>query len=185
MMATAKTEDDQKRGENAILGGLGIQILFFCFFIVVTCTFHNRIIHRPTNRSHTVGVPWKMYIFVLYAASLLILVRSVYRVAEYVMGSDGPLMADEAYLLIFDAALMAIVTLLFNALHPSRIVQKRREADIPLTAASIGKGTEDYRSYQSDRHQYGELQDERNYGERNSNQVPYGRRDRTLHVPSY
>ena len=43
-MAKAKTKDDQKMGENVILGGLGIQLIFFGFFVYTTITFHLPII---------------------------------------------------------------------------------------------------------------------------------------------
>lgn len=61
--------------------------------------------------------------WVLYGTSVLIMIRSVFRVAEYVMGSDGPLLATEAYLYVFDAALMLLVAAAFNVYHPGKIIQ--------------------------------------------------------------
>lgn len=61
--------------------------------------------------------------WVLYGASVLIMIRSVFRVAEYVMGSDGPLLATEVYLYVFDAALMLVVAGMFNVYHPGKIIQ--------------------------------------------------------------
>lgn len=124
MLAVSKSQSEVKRGENIILGGLGIQILFFGFFIVVTLVFHLRIRKRPTPRSKSLAVPWARLIWVLYGTSFLILVRSLYRVAEYVLGSDGVLQSVEYWLYIFDALPMFIVSALFNWFHPSKVVNR-------------------------------------------------------------
>lgn len=124
MMATAKSLDDTKMGENIILGGLGIQILFFGTFIIATLIFDMRIRRRPTATSLGLTTPWKMLIWVLYLSSVLILIRSVFRIIEYVMGSDGELLQKEFYLYIFDAVPMFITCVAFNWFHPSRVITK-------------------------------------------------------------
>ncbi|KAI1076610.1 RTA1-domain-containing protein [Whalleya microplaca] len=134
ILATAKDSNTVKRGENVILGGLGIQILFFGFFIVVTLVFHIRIGRRPTSKSIILAVPWKSLIWVLYASSTLIMVRSIFRVAEYVTGRDGVLQSNEVYLYLLDGLQMFIVAALFNWFHPSRVVN--REAQL-VSASSI------------------------------------------------
>ncbi|CEI65955.1 hypothetical protein FVEN_g4629 [Fusarium venenatum] len=122
MLATAKDKDAVKKGENIIVGGLIIQILFFGFFMVVTLIFHVRINRNPTQKSLEIVTPWKKLLFVLYAASLSILVRSVFRVAEYVMGKDSALQSQEFWIYIFDALLMSLVVVSLNWFHPSRVI---------------------------------------------------------------
>jgi hypothetical protein len=121
-MATAKSSEDARRAENIILGGLAIQILFFGFFIVVSFIFHLRISRHPTPQSHSLNTPWKGLLYVLYGSSILIMIRSVFRIIEYVMGSEGELLSKEVYLYIFDAAPMFIVVVMFNWFHPSRVI---------------------------------------------------------------
>ncbi|KAI3391138.1 hypothetical protein diail_7905 [Diaporthe ilicicola] len=122
MLAQAKTADDVKRGENIILGGLGIQILFFGFFMIAILVFHWRIRSNPTRQALALGQSWQTFVWILYATSILIMVRSMFRVAEYVQGREGSLQSTEAYIYIFDATLMFIVTALLNWYHPSRIL---------------------------------------------------------------
>ncbi|KAF7555188.1 hypothetical protein G7Z17_g2353 [Cylindrodendrum hubeiense] len=124
ILARAKSMSDLKLGENIIIAGLAIQIVFFGVFIFVICLFHYRIIASPTNRCHSSNIPWQRFFWILYAASVLIMIRSVFRVAEYVMGSDGALLASEVYLYVFDAALMFIVVAMFNVFHPGKIIQR-------------------------------------------------------------
>ncbi|KAK7414350.1 hypothetical protein QQX98_006792 [Neonectria punicea] len=128
MLATAKNSDNVKLGENVIVGGLCIQILFFGFFMIVTLVFHLRIRAKPTQKSYELAVPWRKLLYVLYTTSLFILVRSVFRVAEYVLGKEGALQSNEYWLYIFDALLMGLVSLLFNWFHPSRVVNRQADA---------------------------------------------------------
>ncbi|KAK7426635.1 hypothetical protein QQZ08_006813 [Neonectria magnoliae] len=128
MLATAKNTDNVKLGENVIVGGLCIQILFFGFFMIVTLIFHLRIRAKPTQKSYELAVPWRKLLYVLYTTSLFILVRSVFRVAEYVLGKEGALQSNEYWLYIFDALLMGLVSLLFNWFHPSRVVNGQVDA---------------------------------------------------------
>ncbi|KAK9769487.1 putative RTA1 like protein-domain-containing protein [Seiridium cardinale] len=103
MLTTAKSQDDVRRGENIILGGLGIQIIFFGFFIIVTAVFHRRIRNEPTPKSSRIVAPWKSLLYTLYGTSMLIMIRSIYRVAEYAEGQSGELQSKEFWLYIFDA----------------------------------------------------------------------------------
>jgi hypothetical protein len=62
-----------------------------------------------------------MQLFVLYAASVLILVRSVFRLIEYGQGDDGYLISHEYFLYIFDSTLMWITMAILAWVHPSEI----------------------------------------------------------------
>lgn len=130
MIASAKGDQDKSHaGELIIIGGLFIQIIFFGFFVVVAILFQRR------GREHLSQIPqhvsWKKHLVVLYATSMLILVRSVFRVVEYLQGSNGYLLRHEVFLYVFDALLMFVVMALMNLVHPGDIAlmlqQKGRE----------------------------------------------------------
>jgi hypothetical protein len=128
LLAKAKTKDDQKLGESVILGGLAIQIVFFGFFIVTTVIFHLRMNKNPTARSYSVTGPWRQLVFALYISSVLVMVRSVFRMIEFGMGNDSVLMSHEAYLLGLDGALMFIVAAVLLWYHPSKVLDEYKEA---------------------------------------------------------
>ncbi|KAL3459780.1 RTA1 like protein-domain-containing protein [Aspergillus heterothallicus] len=121
MQASASDASRAEMGEHMILGGLFVQILFFSIFIFVAVIFHRRMLATPLHR---VGaeIPWNKYIKILYVISVLILVRSVYRVAEYIEGKDGELMSKEVYIYVLDGALMFVVCVVFNVWHPGKVV---------------------------------------------------------------
>ena len=122
MLAKATSDSGVKLGQNIITGGLGIQVLFFGLFIAVAGIFNYRLRAVPSLRSKQLSVPWQSYLYVLYGASFLIMIRSVFRIVEYVMGTDGYLLDHEIFLYIFDAVLMLSTMVLFNVYHPSRII---------------------------------------------------------------
>lgn len=133
MLAKAKTQADMSIGENIIIGGLFIQIIFFGFFIVATYISHRRIVLSPTPTSRSIGVPWPRFLHVMYAASVLIMVRSIFRVAEYAGGYYSPLQLSEAYIYIFDATLMFAVAVLFGVWHPGSMMTAKEIGAIPFS----------------------------------------------------
>jgi hypothetical protein len=125
-------------GEYIILGGLGIQIAFFGFFMVTAIVFHTRINKNPTPRSFSVTGPWRQHIVALYISSILIMIRSVFRMVEFGMGNDSVLMSNEGYLLGLDGALMFIVAAVFLWSHPSRALRGYKDV---LESVESGRNT--------------------------------------------
>ncbi|KAL5323481.1 hypothetical protein ACEPPN_008018 [Leptodophora sp. 'Broadleaf-Isolate-01'] len=108
-------------GEKIVIIGLFVQIIFFGCFAFVALSFNVRIHKVPTEKAHQYHGAWHKHINTLYAASFLIMVRSVFRVVEYIQGNDGYLLRHEYYLYIFDAVLMLAVMVIFNFIHPSEV----------------------------------------------------------------
>ena len=65
---------------------------------------------------------WRTHLVALYAASVLIMIRSVFRLVEYLQGFSGYLLSHEVFLYMFDALLMFCVMVLLNIVHPSEVV---------------------------------------------------------------
>ncbi|RSL50830.1 hypothetical protein CEP53_008655 [Fusarium sp. AF-6] len=123
MLANAKSKTATDRAEWVIVAGLAIQIIFFDFFMLATLIFHTRIHSNPTQASRELQVPWKKLIYILYATSVFIMIRSVFRIVEYIMGRGSELQDNEFWLYVFDASLMAMTSMLFNGFHPGRVLR--------------------------------------------------------------
>ncbi|KAM0323338.1 hypothetical protein ACHAQA_008930 [Verticillium albo-atrum] len=95
-------------GEKIIIVGLFVQIVIFSIFTATSITFHRRVATSPTPLAVANGVLWRRHLYVLYSTSVLILVRSIFRVVEYLQGNAGYLISHEIFLYIFDAVLMAV-----------------------------------------------------------------------------
>ncbi|EUC46921.1 hypothetical protein COCMIDRAFT_4065 [Bipolaris oryzae ATCC 44560] len=115
------TVDALHTGENIIIGGLVVQVLFFGCFMVTSFIWHTRMRKNPTTRILSGSIPWETQLCSLYAASFLILVRSVFRLIEYAQGNDGFLISHEYFLYIFDSTLMWITMAIVAWIHPSEI----------------------------------------------------------------
>jgi hypothetical protein len=111
-------------GEKIIIAGLFCQILAFGFFVVTSVLFHWRLLQHPTKRATENNPPWRRYLCVLYATSAIIMVRSVFRVVEYIQGNDGYLISHEIFLYIFDTILMAAVMLIFLIWYVDNLERK-------------------------------------------------------------
>jgi hypothetical protein len=143
MMAT---EGRQKLGENIILGGLIVQIIFFGLFVVAAVIFHVRFSRYQyssmalggsrSNSADTFG--WNGMLNMLYATSALILVRCIFRIVEYIMGHDGYPLKNEWTFYVFDATLMALTMAVFYWWYPSSIQRSRKFRVESGTESSIG-----------------------------------------------
>ena len=121
IIANAKKDSTTKVGAYVVVGGLALQLIFFGLFILVAVVFNRRIVRTPTSLSQDPGMPFFKHLYALYAASALIMVRSIFRMVEYVQGNDGFLLGHEYFLYVFDAALMFGVMVVLNVVHPSEV----------------------------------------------------------------
>jgi len=137
------SESSLHLGEMVVIGGLFMQILFFGFFVITSVVFHYRILRNPTPRSEILsgaatgkkwGARWETLLMMLYITSTFILVRSVFRAIEYIMGNDGLLLRNEVWLYCFDSVLMLAVMGCFNAVHPSRVVPGSGKEEMEIVA---------------------------------------------------
>ncbi|KAL4969919.1 RTA1 domain-containing protein [Aspergillus stella-maris] len=126
--------DSRSTGETITIAGLIIQLLFFGFFLITSILFHIRINKTPTARSTESTMHWSLknnitarnwvtLLCALYAVSILILVRSVFRLIEFIDGYGGYLMTHEVFIYIFDAVLMVGVMGVLNWWHPSYVIR--------------------------------------------------------------
>lgn len=115
------THSALQTGENIIIGGLVIQIIFFSLFAVTGIIFHVRMLRVPTATALAQDGTWQKHLNTLYIGSALIWVRCMFRLIEYAQGNDGYLISHEVYLYIFDAVLMFATMVLFAVVHPSEI----------------------------------------------------------------
>ena len=63
----------------------------------------------------------------LYIVSILIFVRSIVRIVEFVQGYDGFIMVHEVFLYIFDASMMWLAVATMNWIHPGEVAQYVRQ----------------------------------------------------------
>lgn len=142
MSGTSSNPDNFTLGENVILGGLGVQILFFGFFMVIEATYYFRL-HKAINKteynSKVINTDirsfpnrfnnWRTILISLFVCSIFILIRSIYRVIEFTEGNNGYIARHEWFLYIFDSLMMFLNAFFFLSQDVSNYFLRT----IPLT----------------------------------------------------
>ncbi|OQD83018.1 hypothetical protein PENANT_c018G11178 [Penicillium antarcticum] len=108
-------------GQNVIIGGLFVQIIFFGFFLISALVFQMRMRADAAAKSIANQFPWRKHMWALHASSILVLIRSVVRVVEYIQGTYGYIMSHEAFIYVFDGLLMFVLMVIFVVVHPSEV----------------------------------------------------------------
>ncbi|KAG6016353.1 hypothetical protein E4U54_001659 [Claviceps lovelessii] len=117
-------------GSNIMVAGLGFQVFTTVAFIAASVDFVLRIRRRrkvlgaatlsqePRLVRMRGTLRFKLFLGGLAAATVLILWRSCFRVAELSEGWSGAIMADEVMFVGFEGVLVLLAALILNVLHP-------------------------------------------------------------------
>lgn len=120
--------DQQGTAVNLVVGGLTFQLIAFLFFMLLAFIVHRRLTKQGTGMSSRPEIKWKKHFWVLYVASILVLVRNLVRIVEYKQGAEGNIIGSEVYLYVFDAVPMFAVVLLYTVIYPGRLMKQTRRA---------------------------------------------------------
>jgi tellurite resistance protein TehA-like permease len=132
--ASASGAEGARQGMKIVLGGLGIQLVAFAVFILMTVVLHRRLLKMPTGVSERQNVPWERAIWTLYTVSGLITIRSVFRFIEFAEGGTGTISRNEALMYVFDATLLFLAAVCFAIVHPGILFKSiERGEHIPLS----------------------------------------------------
>lgn len=138
------TGNNVSLGNNIVIAGLGIQVISFGLFIATAVLFQIRINKFPTAESYNnPNVPWKKNLNGLYAMSVLVLIRSIFRVVEYSMGYNGYPLTHEWTLYIFDSTPMFFVMVIFYFYYPSKLRLPPKDGEVSsvhLVSVHAGEG---------------------------------------------
>lgn len=119
------SEGNETLGRNILLVGLFFQLAFFGFFIVVSGVFNYRVNKEGLGMQTAGGkYRWRTMMKVLYAASVLIIVRCIFRVIEFSGGENGRLRTEEVWMYVFDAVPMLVVQCVFHFVHGGMVLPK-------------------------------------------------------------
>lgn len=129
ILTQAKSGSSTKTGQNVIVGGLVFQLVAFAVFIASAVVFDVR------SRKHGASLPTAQRILMmLYATSLLIMVRNIVRAVEYATGQEGYLLVHEWVIYVLDGAPMLAVMVIFGVLYPSALKQGSKGMETGMQA---------------------------------------------------
>ncbi|PGH14372.1 hypothetical protein AJ80_05962 [Polytolypa hystricis UAMH7299] len=96
-------------------------VLFFSFFVVVA-TFHYRV-HKAGIRNNR---SLRVMIYMLYASTVLITIRNIYRLTEYFEGWGSEMGGVEAYFWCLDAVPTLLNSAMMNVFPPASYLPRSR-----------------------------------------------------------
>lgn len=126
--AQASGAEGAKKGISIVKIGLGIQLAAFGLFLLMAAVLHIRLNHTPTCVSGRPRLHWRKHLWALYAVSILITARSLFRLVEFAQGPGGQILRTEWQMYAFDASLLLASTVCFAAVHPGRLFRYLRKA---------------------------------------------------------
>ncbi|KAF2999308.1 hypothetical protein E8E13_004780 [Curvularia kusanoi] len=132
LAATAKDKRGSDVGVKIMIAGLISQVLSMAGFVALWADFQYTVLRaKKTGGLKWVQPPlyeelrgekrWKGFRWSLFAATLLIFVRCVYRVAELWDGFGGHLANHEASFMVFEGPLIILAVAAMTLFHPGRV----------------------------------------------------------------
>jgi len=113
---------DPTDANNILLGGLAYQVFSIGIFIILSGAFIFRARHKIKKNGLTT------FVVVFAAATLLIYLRTVFRLAETAQGLGGGLSTKEVYFGVLEFAPVVLAVLLLTIWHPGRCVGSKVSA---------------------------------------------------------
>ncbi|KAI1267295.1 parasitic phase-specific protein PSP-1 [Xylariaceae sp. FL1019] len=123
----SKEDPISKAGVDLTLAGLSLQVATMAFISVVIADFMIRYYRQKGRSWAATRLHFKLFISSLSAATLLILVRCGYRVAELGQGYDGRLYHEEIPFIVLEGVLVFIAVLALAVGHPGLALRKNIE----------------------------------------------------------
>ncbi|KAI1859885.1 uncharacterized protein JN550_011804 [Neoarthrinium moseri] len=111
--------EDPTTANNILLGGLAYQVFSLGIFLILTITFLLRG-HRAIAKAG-----FMCFYSVLLAATVLVYLRTCFRLAETAEGLGGSLYSSEILFACLEFAPVALTVLLFAVWHPGRCVGRK------------------------------------------------------------
>lgn len=139
----ATSGDISKYGQWIVVAGLIVQVFAFGYYMLVAVRFQTHIrkaSERGIYHGRTMNLGGGLFNFIrlahverilaaLHISSALIMVRSIYRLAEYIEGREGWLATHEWTFYIFDTLTMFLVMVVLAAIYPPQELEKSASQD--------------------------------------------------------
>ncbi|OHF01791.1 RTA1 like protein [Colletotrichum orchidophilum] len=116
--------EDPTTANNILLGGLAYQVFSIGCFVITTSIFLFRAKASIREHRHTT------FVAVFSAATLLIYLRTCFRLAETAEGLGGYLYSNEVFFGVLEFAPVVLAVILLSIWHPGRYVAKKVSGDV-------------------------------------------------------
>ncbi|KAJ7171191.1 RTA1-like protein [Mycena filopes] len=130
LAASADTTSGSAMGANIMLGGIVFQFVAIIAYTACAVTFLRRYsLDRPTHARAPLGArkapltaDLRTMIAALSFSTLVLFIRSIYRIIELSGGWNGPVIQTEVYFIVLDGGMVSLASYTLNIFHPGRLL---------------------------------------------------------------
>jgi len=116
-LQASNNQSSVKAGAKILLVGLILQMVSYVCFIVLVLAAHRKIRQDPM----ITGLErWWKIIWLLYFSSICIMIRCIYRTAEFAQGYDGYLVTHEIYFYLLDSLPLLLAISVYIPFWPAK-----------------------------------------------------------------
>ncbi|KAH0443821.1 RTA1 domain-containing protein [Colletotrichum camelliae] len=133
MMSNTEVSSDDpilRTGQQLYMSGCGLQLAFIVVFCGLMGRFYVKM--QQAQRFDLDLKRVKALVWVMYVVLVLVIIRIIFRLAEFGPGADieNPILTNEKYAFGLDALPMVLALVLLNAVHPG-IVLRGENSEFP------------------------------------------------------
>lgn len=115
---------DSSTPNNILLSGLAIQVFSFAVFFTLLCITVLRVAQHKDSEAWAKSRPAVCVLFALVLSSLLVELRTIFRLIETAQGVFGYLSSHEAYFGCLEYLPIILAVGTWNIFHPGRLMPK-------------------------------------------------------------
>ncbi|KAJ6470863.1 RTA1 like protein-domain-containing protein [Mycena sanguinolenta] len=132
MASSANTLAGANKGANVMLGGIGFQFAVIIIFTALASDFSLRYMrNKPIRTSEAprgaLTLRLKLMASALAFSTVVLIVRSIYRLIELSGGWDGHVIRTEVYFNVLDGGMVTLAIFTLNFVHPGLFLQPAPE----------------------------------------------------------
>lgn len=135
---TADTKKISNQGTHLLVAGLAFQVLSLLFFVGVSLQYARAVMRLRKGKDVAVQNPhrylktlnlggrttklFNVFLVALSLATIFVLIRSIFRVAELWKGFDSKLANDEILFVIFESCMIMLAVAMLTLFHPGTVL---------------------------------------------------------------
>jgi hypothetical protein len=144
----AQANEDPELGNNTMLVGVALQIFTLTMFILLASEFSFRVWQQEgeglDERFYSLRrrVRFRVFLVLLALSTVLVLIRSIYRLIEMSQGWSGELIEKQTLFFVLERVMVVLAVLLLNLWHPGMTMREAYKIAEPKEMhSSVKKST--------------------------------------------
>jgi len=119
----SQNHDNPETGTHVMVAGLAFQVFTLSLFMLLCAEYAWRVRTttlslNPITSKLRASIRFRGFLVALALSTLLIYIRSIYRVIELAEGWRGALISKETYFIVLEGVMVIIAVLVLNVFHP-------------------------------------------------------------------